>query len=308
MRVLHICILAFLFTGSSTALSQNKGQKVKGNLKFYPSQNYADTCVQLRIGAEEDGILYNEGQTDTELPFNFSVPVGAEICLEDLYVKVLVRVPKGFCCKFRNLRASESERLTDIPIHNRDDLFYSAKLKMKAAIDLGDIKESKKRLADVQSWATNAEQVVIPCLDVADFLSKHKSERGNVVKILIDAKGWVGDSNIGVQKRYWRLRRDATMRFAGYNDFKEMPVVQFAESVGELKNLNAAKAWMGFTISFAQAYEENEDKWTAIKKEKLAQDILKSLGIHYPRKQEVLGQLKAMEPVLGPTVVSEGKM
>lgn len=303
MRVLHVCILAFLFASSSTALSQDTVQRVEGNLEFIPYQDYVDASVELKRGPERDADVYKERPTDTEWPFRFRITVDPDVPLKELYVKVVVRDPEGYYCKLRSLRASESERLINIPMCIKEDLFYSAKQEMKGAIDAGNIDEAKSKLAQVRWWATSPGQVVVPCLDVADFLSKYKSERGNVVKILTDVLDWAGAAGFGIQQRYWRLRRDATMRLAGYNDFKKIPVEEFAESVAYIENPIAWKAWTDFTVSFAQSYKENYDKWEMMTKARLTQVELNSLWVFYPNKQEVLGQLRSLNPVIGPAIV-----
>ena len=57
-----------------------------------------------------------------------------------------------------------------------------------------------------------------------------------------------------------------------------------------------------FKYVFAWSYKENYQKWSMIAKERLAKDELSSLCVHYPSKQEVLTQLKSLDPVLGPAI------
>jgi len=173
---------------------------------------------------------------------------------------------------------------------------------MHAAINLGDIYKAKSWLDEATSLAMTASQVVVPCLDVADFLTSYKSERSNVVEILADAEGWAIDAPVVIQKRYWRTRRDATMRLAGFNDFRNIPLIEFAETIGEIKNPSTSKAWMKFTISFERAYEKNKAHWVTKMKEELTMKDLNSLLVYYPPGKIVIKQLKTLEPVLGPTV------
>lgn len=304
VRGFYIYILSFIFVGSSTALGQNISQQVEGSLRFIPYQHYSEAYVQLLRGPEENADLYKQQQTHTWSPFGFCITVDPEIHLEDLYVKIVVHEPKDFCCALRELRACERERLIDIPIRRKSDLVYKASQRVRAAIELGNVDEAKRKLAQVGFWATSGNQVLVPCLDLADFLAKYKPKRECAMKILTEVEDWAGGASIGVQKRYWRSRRDATMRLAGFNDFKKMPVEEFAEAVACIENPIAWKTWTDFTVSFAQSYKENYDKWEMMTKARLTQDELNSLWVFYPTKQQVLGQLRSLDPVLGPAIVA----
>ena len=307
MRGLYFCMVVFLFACYSTALGQTTSQPyevVKGNLSFYPSQTHGVIAhVELRYGPEENASTYKEKQTETMKPFNFRITVDQKHSLETLFVKILVRKPQGFACKLCDLKASECERLKNIPIQRKDDIYFQTSLEAKTAMALGNFDEAKRKSIEAQSWATNSKQVLISSLDLADFLSQYKSERANVVKVLAEVEDRVYDTPLVIQKRYWRLRRDATMRLAGFNDFQKMPLEQFAESVANAPGSTAWKAWTDFTQSFASDYEKNEHKWFVGTQGRLTKDTLNCLQMSLPQKEEVMGQLVNLEPVLGPAII-----
>lgn len=306
MKGIYYYIIVSLLVGYSNGLSESINQPhqvVEGNLYFYPSQTLGVVAhVQLGNGPEEEASLYKEEQTETMKPFRFRITVDQGVPLSNLFVKVRIRKPDGFGCRLCDLRASECERLRNIPIYRKEDIVYKIIMEARAAMASGDIEGAKRRTSEVLPWATESKQVLTPTLDLADFLSKYKSERGNAVKILDEVEGMTHDAPFGIQERYWRLRRDAVMRLAGYNDFKELPLDQFAESVAYEPGSTASKAWRDLIQSFVHAYEANESQWSVRKQKGLTKDKLQWLAVSHPQKEEVKNQLKSLEFILGSTI------
>lgn len=231
-KILLPMLLLVLIIMVPCAMAQDTDRTITGHLEFRPLPS-CDIDAYMKICKTIDCSqgVHARVDIDSEPPYKFFFALNDYQECSGYFVKIDINVPEGYIVIDDNITVKDIITLRRVLIESRELRCGNLMLKAKGLFDSNAEELSFQYYRKAISICPDSELKIIAACEYCDRLVKYAKYRKEAVDVLKSVENIALDAPPLLLRRYAILRKDAVIRYYGYNDTSLLPVNNFANNV-----------------------------------------------------------------------------